>query len=387
MNSLPSVLRHIPGALWRELHMLTLRGPRARESLKVVLSVLLAVTAATFLELDDLSWAAFSGYMVMRVDFAETFSRGIRRIAGTVGGALVAVLLAPFAADSPGMLMACLFVVSWIGVFNALTSRHPYAWFFFGLTAVLVLTDTLASPELVLHVAATRVAEIVVGTIACLVIASLFTAICPATGTLERSSAPAVKQSSAFRNLWHKDGLQDHWLLVTHSTRAAIAVALLPLVWRWLEVQDFGQTDITSYVVMLVPAAVVHERRHHSIYERMAHRVLGCFLGGAAAIACLSAFSNDLLLAVLALCAGIWLGHQIQMGGEDVGYLGTQFVLVFLVTFVQGPGPVASILPGLERFLGILIGCAMLCLVMLVWRLPALSSEVADHAVSNARRL
>jgi hypothetical protein len=58
-----TAVRPIPGALLRELRTLTLHGPGARGPLKAVLSVLVAVAAATLLQLDDLSWAAFSGYM------------------------------------------------------------------------------------------------------------------------------------------------------------------------------------------------------------------------------------------------------------------------------------------------------------------------------------
>jgi len=115
-----SALRPIPSALFRELQSLRLHGPRAREALKPVLSVLVAVGAATVLNLDDLSWAAFSGYMVMRGSVAESIPRGLMRIGGTIGGALLGLLLAPGAADSPVQLMASLFVVSWIGTFQSL---------------------------------------------------------------------------------------------------------------------------------------------------------------------------------------------------------------------------------------------------------------------------
>lgn len=173
-----------------------------------------------------------------------------------------------------------------------------------------------------------------------------------------------------FRETWRDPWLREHWPLLAHSTRTALAVGLLPLVWRWFSIEDFAQTAVTSYLVMIVPTAVVRERRHLTLYERMAHRTLGCLLGGSTAIICLSLFSNAELPAALALCAAIWIGHHIQIGNEGIGYLGTQFTLGFLITFIQGPGPVASILPGLERLLGILIGSAMLCLLILAWPLP-----------------
>ena len=169
MLLLISALRPIPGALVRELKSLELGGPRAREAAKRVLSVLVAVATSSVLNLDDLSWAAFSGYMVMRGSFAETFRRGLMRIVGTAGGALLGLLLAPSAADDPLLLVVFLFLVSWIGTFQSLATNYSYAWLFFGLTAGMVITEALASPDAVVHFAATRVAEITVGTCACLV--------------------------------------------------------------------------------------------------------------------------------------------------------------------------------------------------------------------------
>lgn len=368
MSHFLAALRPIPGALSHELRSLSLHDRRARESLKVVLSVLLAVTVASLLRLDDLSWAAFSGYMVMRADVTETTLRGLMRIVGTAGGALLGLLLAPAVADAPPLLMAALFAVSWIGIYQALASRFSYAWLFFGLTAGLVLTDVLAAPATVLHFAGTRVAEIVVGTGACLLVANLF-AVDTAMGSTALRPVPPGRGDSGLRPALSEAWLREHWPLITHTTRAALAVALLPLVWRWFEIEDFAQTAVTSYVVMIVPAAVVRERRHVTIYERIAHRTLGCLLGSATAIACLSLFGDDFLVAVLTLCAGIWIGSHVQGGCEGISYLGTQFVLGFLVTFVQGPGPVASILPGLERLVGILIGSAVLYLLILLWPL------------------
>ena len=126
---------------------------RAREPLKAVLSVLLAVTLADALELDDLSWAAFSGYMVMRADPSVATQRGLMRIAGTLSGAAFGVVLAPVIADQPALLVVSLFIATWIGIFGSLKSRYSYAWVFFGITAGLVMTEAPAAPDNVLHFA------------------------------------------------------------------------------------------------------------------------------------------------------------------------------------------------------------------------------------------
>ena len=63
------------------------------------------------------------------------------------------------------LLVASLLIATWIGIFGSLESRYSYAWVFFGITAGLVMTEALAAPDNVLHFAATRTAEIAVGTL------------------------------------------------------------------------------------------------------------------------------------------------------------------------------------------------------------------------------
>lgn len=367
MIHLIEALRPIPGSLLRELQLLTLRGPRAREPLMAVLAVVLAVSAANLLRLDDLSWAAFSGYMIMRADTDVTVGRAFMRIAGTVSGAAVGMLLAPYVASDPLLLVVCLFAISWIGLFEFFVSRYAYAWVFFGLTAGLIMTEALAAPATIVHFAGTRVAEIAVGSCACLIVASLFASARTSAGP-ERASAD--NSLHGYRDWFAEKWLSEHWPLIEHTTRAALAVALLPFVWRFFEMTDFSQTAVTSFVIMLVPAKIVHEGRHSKIYERIVHRTVGCLLGSVFGIGCLSVVGDNTVPVLLALCAGVWVGQHIQIGREGVSYIGTQFVLGFLVTFIQGPGPVTSIVPGLERLLGIVIGSAMLYLVIFIWPLP-----------------
>ena len=364
MPLLISALRPIPRALVRELKSLELRGPRAREAAKRVLSVLVAVATSSVLNLDDLSWAAFSGYMVMRGSVAETFQRGLMRIVGTAGGALLGLLLAPGTANDPLLLMVFLFIVSWIGTFQSLTTNYSYAWLFFGLTAGMVTTEALASPDAVVHFAATRVAEITVGTCMSLFVASLYSD----TAGRREQHANDLLWCGRLHDVLNENWLREHWLLLEHCTRAALAVALLPLIWRWFGIEDFSQTAITSYVIMIVPSAAVGDRRYATIYERIAHRTLGCLFGSAFALVSIGLFGTGLPVTVLTLAAGVWVGCQIQTGRE-INYLGTQFTLGLLVTLVQGPAPITDITPGLERFVGIAIGSAMLCMTTCLWPL------------------
>ncbi|HEY2011686.1 MAG TPA: FUSC family protein [Rhizomicrobium sp.] len=362
MTSLLQSLRPVPGALARELKVMRLQGPVAREALIAILSVIVAVAIATMLQLDDLSWAAFSGFMVLGSGAARSLPRGVMRIAGTVAGATVGRVLAPAIASSPLLLVLALFTVSWIGTFRALASPHPYAWLFFGLTAGLVMTEALAAPTDTLHFAGTRIAEVVVGTVSCWAVAMLFAEWAPPAARTPVPPIPAFLSA---------DWLATYRPLLAHSSRAALAVALLPLLWREFGISDFSQTAVTSYVVMIVPVAVVRGRQHDKLYERMAHRIAGCLLGSALAIATLGLFGDDLPAQLVVISLGIWVGYHVQAGHEGINYVGTQFVLGLLITLVQGPGPVISVVPGLERLYGVVIGSAALLLLNLVWPLPA----------------
>lgn len=369
MADLFDVLWPIPAGLFRDIRTLSLHGAGAREPLKAVLSVLMAVTLADVLELDDLVWAAFSGYMVMRADASVVTQRALMRIAGTLSGAAFGVVLVPMIADEPPLLVVSLFIATWIGIFGALKSRYSYAWVFFGITAGLVMTEALAAPDNVLHFAATRVAEITVGTASCVLVASLFSPSRMETHTGAQIIANAAREASPASRVLSEAWFEVHGVLLGHAMRSALAVALLPLVWRWFEIEDFSQTALTSFVIMVVPDAVVGEGRHRAIIERMAHRAAGCLLGSVVALGSLSALGDTLLPSLIVLSVGVWIGHHVQNGRSGVSYVGTQFVLGLLTTLVQGPGPITDITPGLERLVGILIGIAVPCLLIVFWPL------------------
>src|ERR1700744_361969 len=72
---------------------------RLIDELECSLSVLLAIVFAHLLGATNVSWAAYSGYMVMRGHVAESTVRGILRILGTCAGAGLAVVVTPLVLD------------------------------------------------------------------------------------------------------------------------------------------------------------------------------------------------------------------------------------------------------------------------------------------------
>ena len=120
---------------------------------------------------------------------------------------------------------------------------------------------------------------------------------------------------------------------------------------------------------MIVPADTIKEGPRRAIIERMAHRAVGCLLGSAVALASLPTLGNTLLASLLVLSVGVWIGYHVHNGRNGVNYVGTQFTLGLLITLVPGPGPITDITPGLERFVGIVIGIATHCLLIVFWPL------------------
>jgi uncharacterized membrane protein YccC len=111
---------------------------------------------------------------------------------------------------------------------------------------------------------------------------------------------------------------------------------------------------------------------------RSIHRVLGCLIGGAVALACLAFDVTAFPWWLAMIGAAVWMGMHIQVGKHGVGYIGTQAAFVFIVTLIQGASPPDSIMPGVDRFVGITGGLAILFIVsLLLWPTDAERVEEA----------
>ena len=95
---------------------------------------------------------------------------------------------------------------------------------------------------------------------------------------------------------------------------------------------------------------------------------IGCLLGGVLALGCLALDVTSFPWWLAMLGAGVWICMHVQVGRHGVGYVGTQAGMVYIITLVQGASPPESIMPGIERFVGIVGGLAILLIVsLLIW--------------------
>ncbi len=141
------MLREIPGALVTELRSLDWRGARGLEAAEAAASVTLAVLGALALHSGEPWWAGISAFMVTRASPSLAVSRGIMRVAGSIVGAVAAlVLLRLFVYQSLPFCLS-LFVVSCIGTLGFVSSRFGYAWLVGTVTACLVMLMSLDQPQ------------------------------------------------------------------------------------------------------------------------------------------------------------------------------------------------------------------------------------------------
>jgi uncharacterized membrane protein YccC len=339
-------------------------GPRMVDELECAASVLLAIGFGHLAGAQNISWAAFSGYMVMRGHVSESLTRGIRRIVGTALGAGVALALTPLAAANPALAALALALVGGVTLYGALVGRHAYAWLFVGLTFAMILLDKLARPQDALDAfARTRILEVVAGTTACLLVSMV------STHSLRRRwPGPPGPEPQRFG--WRPEAAR-------HAGQAAAALFLLPFLGQLWRGPDLAQSAVTVMAVMLVPVSGIGASGLAPVSRRILLRVAGCTAGAALAAALLFLAHSPPLAGAAApvliagTVLGVAIGRHIENSQTSIAYGGTQFVLAILVTLVPDSYATAHIGPALERLGGIVVGIALLEPVLVAWRLVA----------------
>jgi len=362
-------LRSLITGLATDFRVWLRRGPRTLDELESMVSVLLAIVLAHLLGARNIGWAAFSGYMVMRAQFSESLMRGCLRVIGTALGAVAAWSIAPYVVQSPSRLCLALGVAGLGTLYMALIGKRSYAWLFTGLTFAMVLIDGMAFPHASLAgFAQSRFVEIFTGTFAAVLVSGV------SAVTIRRRlrmSQTDRSMQTMVRHLpiWHRAAF-------LHALQGAVALALIPWVWAIFHIEALSQSSTTIMAVMMVPLASLSPTSR-APSSRLLHRFIGCTVGGLLATGILLLAHPWPWLMVLAMCIGVAAGRHIENGKLGIGYIGTQFVLAFLVVLVPDSYASADIGPGINRLIGILVGMLLLEPVRWVSRRATATLKVA----------
>jgi uncharacterized membrane protein YccC len=320
---------------------LTLRGPRAVLALATAFAVGGAVILALALRLPAPYWAGISGFICMQSSQPQSLRKALHRMGGTALGAAAALLVFPWIAFDHAATMLVLFAAGTLAILGSLLSRFSYAWLLGGITTVMVILGSLNDPALTLSFAVYRSAEITLGSVMALAVAFM---LLPRSG---QAVAPAPGWGSLF-------GRNRH--VLQHAMRTGAIVALVPLVWRVFELPDLSQMAISIGAIMAVPELTGDPGRdQQAVAERAAHRMLGCVIGVGAGLVVLTLpwlASLPPWLCCLMLAAAV--GSELQTGPHAVPTVGTQAVVAFILTVVQGWGPPLSLSPAIDRAAGML---------------------------------
>jgi uncharacterized membrane protein YccC len=336
-------------ALAREPGTLSLTGPRAHRATMAAAAVALAVPIGSAMDLPDVWWAAISAVISTMPTRPASVEKSLLRLVGTaVGAALAYALIGWIAYDHIACCLA-LFAVSSIAILGMAVSPHGYAWIFLGVTFALVVLVSLNDPAQAFSVAIYRTLEVGVG-ITCAILVA----------TLLAPDAPAAAATPPEPPGWH-DLFGAQWPAVTYALRSGIVIAALPVIWNTLYLPGVATMAVTVAAVMAVPQLPGHTLDDPArLTAKAAYRLLGCFVGGIAGLAVIVLSPTVLVLALL--CGGVWFFVWLQDSPTGAGYVGTQAAVVYIVTLVQGEGPPLSILPGIDRFAGIVFGIVTLLL-------------------------
>jgi hypothetical protein len=275
---------------------------------------------------------------------------------------VLAYIMARWLPYDPLALYLFLAATTMLGVVAMQVSPHGLAWLFVSITFSLVLLSSLNDPQKAFELGCYRTLEVGVGVGSAIIVANL----------LQDWHADPPPTVPGWRHL-----LGAQWPVVLHGLRAAIAVVAVMMIWIMINLPQVTEMAITVAVVMSAPVVADGGLgTRHAIAVRSLHRVIGCLLGGIMALACLALDVTSFPWWLAMIGAAVWLGMHVQVGPHGVGYVGTQAAFVFIITLVQGAAPPDSIMPGVDRFVGVTGGLSILLIVsLLLWPSDAEQAE------------
>lgn len=320
-----------------------------RQAFATATGVLAAVYIALSMGLDQPYWAALSVMMIANTDRDALVTKGILRVLSTLVGVSVGFIVAQWMEGLPIQQALLVGAAAAIGTYGKQRSVYSYAWFYGGLTFMLIMLFSMVQPQDLYSFAHYRCYEIVIGVV-CGTLASW--ALGPNAGELHarfKAQAVAVTPENALRQ----------------ALIAGFGAIVIVIVWSQFDMPQLPQVLISSLIVVDTdPTATRHKGWQ---------RIVGCLAGGAAGLLVIGLDATDQIWWATMLFLGIFSFARVHLSKTPNAYIGTQSAIAFIVTLVD-PGPPTSLFPPVDRLVGIIIGVSIM--TVLVWALnPVKSAE------------
>jgi uncharacterized membrane protein YccC len=324
-----------------------------RQAFATATGVLAAVYIALLMGLDEPYWAALSVMIIANVDRDALFTKGVLRVLGTFIGVIGGYYIGQWAEGYNLMQLALVTIAAAVGTYGRQRSAYGYAWFYGGLTFALVMLYTMTQPAQLYGFAHYRCFEIVIGVV-CGTLSSW--ALGPRAGELHarlKAQAAATTALNAERQ----------------SFIAGLGAFTIIIVWSLFDLPQLPQVLISSLIVVdSDPLATRH---------RGFQRILGCILGGAAALVVILIDAVHVWWWASMLFLGVFSFARIHLGKSSQAYIGTQCAIAYLVTLVSASPP-DSLAPPIERLVGIVIGVSLMTVLVWAFNPPAKADSSAE---------
>lgn len=319
-------------AIGDELAALSVSGPTANLAFRTALATVAAVLAAMMLHLESPYWAGITAVAIVQADLSATFARSVDRSLGTMVGAAVGYFGAGFVGDHLIFLSIVAGAVAF-GIYGAERSRRAYAALLGAITVILVMFGALETPHAAFDIAVNRALEVITGV--------------SVTYLVELIAAP----DDAPAPVQDKPGIfaapVDAELLATAVT-GGLAAASIPIIWETLQLPGLSQTPITAFIIL---AAM----RRQPLMKAL-NRLAGCFLGGLYGLWCMHFVDDDLALWLVLLFVGLYLACHVKHAMGEASESGQQAGIAIILAMVQGQAPSETLLPAIDRLVGIIGG-------------------------------
>ena len=305
------------------------------------LSTWLAVVVAMALEIEDPWWAAMAAFRTSLRDQAAAEALRRNRLGGTVAGCLVGYIIAAFLVDDHAMVLVASFAIAAIGTYGRFAYTAGHGMLLGAACALLVLNAALFDPNETLDVFFFRILETLVAVIV--------------VGIVDRCFLPHDPHHRYPPPARHTAEELDEFTIL--GLAAGITIVLMALVWLALDLPQPVQTLITVLAVMNANVAAQKKKS----FERFA----GVLIGGCAGLLVVAMSIESFVVWSAVLLVGVAVSAAWFTSGRSDYYLGQQAGYGFIMAMVTGNGPVATIMPALDRMLGILFGVVLAYVVLM----------------------